>query len=82
MQFLPQKKRKFPPIDKSKYFKFHRDYDHDTNDYVTLKDKIETLIRKGKLANNRKAKEEKTRECERSYSPRRREVNNRMDQGK
>ena len=49
MQFPPQKKRKFPLADKSKYCKFHRDYGHDTNDYVILRGEIETLIRRGKL---------------------------------
>ena len=49
MQFPPQKKRKFPSVDKSKYYKFYRDYGHNTNDYVTLKDETETLIQKGKL---------------------------------
>ena len=32
MQFPLPKKRKFPPTDKSKYCKFHKDYGHDTND--------------------------------------------------
>ena len=29
--------------------KFHKDYEHNTNEHVTLKDEIETWIRKGKL---------------------------------
>ena len=49
MQFPPQKKRKFPPTDKSKYCKFHKNYVRDTNNCVTLRDEIETLIRKRKL---------------------------------
>ena len=53
IQFPASKKRKFPPANKSKYCKFHRDYGHDTNDCVTLKDKIETLIRKGRLTKYR-----------------------------
>ena len=32
----------FPPTNKSKYYKFYRDYSHDTNDCITLKDEIET----------------------------------------
>ena len=51
MQFLSQKKRKFPLTNKSKYYKFHKDYGHDTNGCIMLKDEIESLIRKGKLAN-------------------------------
>ena len=49
MRFPLQKKRKFPPIDKSKCYKFHRDYRHDTNECIKLKDKIEMLLRRGKL---------------------------------
>ena len=67
MQLPLQKKRKFPPIDKSKYCKFHKNYDHDINNCVTLKDKIETLIRRDKLAKYRhygdqEVKREKERE--------------------
>ena len=50
MQFPPQKKRKFPLANKSKYYKFHCDYGRDSNNCVTLKDKIKTLIKRGKLA--------------------------------
>lgn len=35
--------------DKTKYCHFHQDYRHETNDYRTLKDKIEFLIRRGYL---------------------------------
>lgn len=35
--------------DKTKYCCFYRDYGHDINDYHTLKDEIEFLIRKGYL---------------------------------
>ncbi|XP_058084586.1 uncharacterized protein LOC131232376 [Magnolia sinica] len=35
--------------DKHKYCRFHRDHDHNTADYVDLKDEIKTLIRKGHL---------------------------------
>ena len=37
-------KEKVTPMDKSKYCKSHYDYGHETNNYVTLKDKIEDLI--------------------------------------
>ena len=80
MQFPLQKKRKFPPADKSKYCKFHRDYGHDTNDSVTLKDEIEILIRRAKLTKYRRYGEwevDKNKECERSRSPSRRETNDR-----
>ena len=50
IQFPPPKKRKFLPTDKLKYCKFHKDYGHNTNDCVTLKDEIESLIRKGRLS--------------------------------
>lgn len=30
--------------DKSKYCRFHRDYGHDMEDYLELKEKIEALI--------------------------------------
>ena len=57
MQFPLPKKRKFPPVDKSKYFKFHKDYGHDTNGYVLLKDEIKSLIRKSKLGKYRRYEE-------------------------
>ena len=50
MHFSLPKKRKFPSADRSKYCKFHKDYGHNTNDFVMLKDDIKSLIRKGKLA--------------------------------
>ena len=53
IQFPPPKKRKFPLVDKLKYCKFHKDYSYDTNDCVTLKDEIESFIRKGKLSRYR-----------------------------
>ena len=49
MQFPPQKKRKFSSVNKSKYYKFHKDYRHDMNKCVTLKDKTKRLIRKGNM---------------------------------
>ena len=49
IQFPLPKKKKFPLADKLKYYKFHKDYGHDTNDCVTLKDEIESLIRRGWL---------------------------------
>ena len=61
IQFPTPKKRKFPLADKSKYCKFHRDYGHDTNDCVTLKDKIETLIRKGRLNKYRRTMSKESR---------------------
>ena len=36
--------------DKRKYYRFHRDYGHNTNECQTLKDEIETLIRRGYLS--------------------------------
>ena len=62
MQFPSPKKRKFSLADRSKYYKFHKDYGHDTNDYVTLKDEIESLIRKGKLSKYMRYEERKERE--------------------
>lgn len=35
--------------DNKKYFRFHKDHDHYTEDYGDLKEQIEELIRKGKL---------------------------------
>ena len=35
--------------DKKKYYRFHKDHDHYTEDYRDLKEQIEELIRKGKL---------------------------------
>ena len=85
MQFPLQKKRTVPPIDKSKYCKFHRDYCHDTNDCVMLKDEIKKLIRRGKLVKyrhygDREVEEGRTRELERSRLPRLREVSSKTDQ--
>ena len=85
MQFLPQKKRKFPSVDKSKYYKFHRDYGHDTNDCIILKDEIETLIKKGKLAKykqykEREGEEEENKERQHSYSPGWRETGGKSSQ--
>ena len=57
MQTPLLKKRKFPLADKSKYCKFRKDYGHDTNGYVTLKDEIESLIKKGKLGKYRQYEE-------------------------
>ena len=35
--------------DKKKYYRFHKDYDHYTEDFRDLKEQIKELIRKGKL---------------------------------
>ena len=59
IQFLPPKKRKFPLADKSKYCKFHKDYGHDSNDYVTLKDEIKSLIRRGRFSRYRQYENER-----------------------
>ena len=83
MQFPPKKKRKYPLANKSKYCKFHQDYGHDTNVYVTLRDEIETLIKKGKLAKYKQyrgRKEEEKKECERSHSLGWRDVGGRSGQ--
>ena len=36
---------------KSKYYHFHRDHGHDTDECYDLKQQIETLIKQGKLKN-------------------------------
>ena len=36
--------------DPSKFYRYHRDIDHDTNECFDLKEEIEDLIRKGHLA--------------------------------
>ena len=84
MQFPPPKKRKLPSADRFKYCKFHKDYGHDTNDCLMLKDEIESLIRKGKLIKYKRYEE--WREFEEhgriaqswSWSPRQRD-NNKMN---
>ena len=38
-------------LNKNKYYRFHRDYGHDTDKCYDLKQKIENLIRQGKLRN-------------------------------
>ena len=43
----PTKKEKITTTDKLKYCKFHKDYGQNTNDYITLKDEIESLIWRG-----------------------------------
>ena len=75
VQFPPQKKRKLPLTNKSKYYKFHKDYGHDTNKCVTLEDEIESLIKRGRLTkykhhDNQPVGGEKEKEREHSYSPR------------
>ena len=35
--------------DKRKYYRFHRDYGHNTDECQTLKDEIETLLHRGHL---------------------------------
>lgn len=50
---LPNPKRiRFPyrgRRDDNKYCKYHRDYDHHTDDCYQLKEEIEALIRRGRL---------------------------------
>ena len=62
-----------------KYCKFHKDYGHDTNDCITLKDEIESLIRKGRLSRYRWNGEQKEQEehdkSTRSWLPYHRESN-------
>ena len=36
--------------DQQKYYRFHRDHGHDTDECIQLKDEIETLIQRGRLA--------------------------------
>ena len=45
----------------NKYYRFHRDHGHDTDDCFDLKQQIENLIRQGKLRNflGRDSKDEK-----------------------
>ena len=82
IQFPPPKKRKFPPTDWSKYYKFHKDYGHNANDYITLKDEIKYLTRKGRLSRYRWYDEQKEWEEHdrrtRSWLPRQRD-NNQMN---
>ena len=63
---------------------FHKDYGHDTNDCVTLKDEIKSLIRKRKLTNyncycDQHEEGGKEREWVRSRSPKQRELSDRVD---
>ena len=86
MQFSSPKKMKFPLTDKFKYCKFYRDYSHDTNDCVTLKDESESLTIRGKLANNKHYSDqhkegEKERVCVHSYLLRQKESSSREDRG-
>ena len=45
-------KLKSPPNrrDNSKYCEFHKDHGHTIDNYIALKNKIENLIRRGKLS--------------------------------
>lgn len=42
-------KKSLFPREKTKYWRFHRDHGHDTDDYRILKDEIEFLIKKRHL---------------------------------
>lgn len=49
VKWLERMKSNFIKKDKTKYCRFHRDHGYDTNDYRTLKDEIESLIKRGHL---------------------------------
>ena len=49
---IPAPRRMYAPLghkDQSKFCLYHRDHGYDTEEYVQLKDEIESLIRRGKL---------------------------------
>ena len=50
MKFLPLKRKKFTLANKSKFCKFHQNYKHNTDEYVTLKEDIEALLRRSYLS--------------------------------
>ncbi|XP_017416538.1 uncharacterized protein LOC108327332 [Vigna angularis] len=54
--------------DRQKHCKYHQNLGHDTEDYDTLKDKLEELVREGHL--KRYVQEEKSREVPRKNHPR------------
>ena len=39
-----EKKKQFRLVDKNIYYKFHKDYGHDKEEFITLKDEIKDLI--------------------------------------
>ena len=58
----PKKMKRDPnKCNRNKYCRFHRDYGHDTDQCLDLKQQIENLIRQGKLINflGREHKDEK-----------------------
>ena len=85
MMFPPQKKKKFPLVNKSKYCKFHQNYGHDTNECVSLKDEIETSIRIGELMmykwyRDQNIRNERIIKREWSHSLRKGQLSNKMRQ--
>ena len=45
LQYPPSIKAPSRSHDKKKYYRFHRDHDHDTEQCIQLKNEIEVLIR-------------------------------------
>ncbi|PWA53685.1 phosphoenolpyruvate carboxylase, chloroplast [Artemisia annua] len=57
--FGPDNKR-----DRTNYYEFHEDHDHDTNDFIDLQKEIEACGRKGRMAHlTRVAKIHNNRQC-------------------
>ncbi|XP_008795595.2 uncharacterized protein LOC103711289 [Phoenix dactylifera] len=57
------------PRNPRKYYRFHRDHDHDTEDCFQLRDEIEVLIRRGVLNRFVKNRREKRRPVENAVPP-------------
>ena len=51
-EYEPPQKMLAPPNKKNqrKYYRFHKDHGHDTDECIQLKDEIEALIYRGHLA--------------------------------
>ena len=54
MKLLPQKNQKLLPLRANKYHKFHKHQSHNRNECVSLKNKIEELIKRGYLLQYKK----------------------------
>ena len=58
IELLNPPERKNPAVKSlniKKYYKYHRNWSHNTNECVTLKNEIKELIQKGHLNQNRKS---------------------------